>query len=270
MLRTDSDTSLSVWGFNIVIHARNKTKLDAVEAELHAKFPAREVRCLLVDASAPSGWNFEEIASSVSDIPLKVLVNNVGATMPIGHEFDSLDNYTTDELRANINTNAAFPMLLTTALMPNLLRNQPALILNVGSICDIGLPFCPSYAPSKAFVRTSCIELGLEMAFKKRGIEVLGLRIMQVTDTGIISLPSNHMVPTPDVWVKSALARVGCGRPYIMPYFLHALQEAPLDLVPAWMRAKTLLALGATMLRSDPLGRLAAQAAGNEVAKKKV
>ncbi|KAJ4193938.1 hypothetical protein NW767_010178 [Fusarium falciforme] len=257
-------------GFNVVIHARNKSKLEAVEAELHAKFPSCEVRCLIVDASAPSEWNFEHIAASVSDVSIKVLVNNVGATMPIGHEFDTLDNYTADELHASISTNAVFPMLLTAALMPNLLNNQPALILNVGSWCDNGFPFCPAYAPSKAFVRGSCVQLGLEMAFKKRDIEVLGLRLVQVTDTGTIFVPTNIMVPTPDVWVKTALARVGCGRPDVMPYFLHALQEAPLDLMPAWIRKKALLALGGTLLGADPLGRLAAQAAGNEAAKKKV
>ncbi|KAJ4327897.1 hypothetical protein N0V84_001708 [Fusarium piperis] len=120
-------------GFNVVIHARNKSKLDAVEAELLAKFPSCEVRCLTIDASAPSEWDFEHIASSVSDVPIKVLINNVGATMPIGHEFDTLDSYTPDELHASINTNAAFPMLLTAALIPNLLNHQPALISNVGS-----------------------------------------------------------------------------------------------------------------------------------------
>jgi 17beta-estradiol 17-dehydrogenase / very-long-chain 3-oxoacyl-CoA reductase len=255
-------------GFNIAVHGRSKVKLDATKEALQAKFPTCQVRIVIADASDPSKLDFPDIAASVSDIQIKILINNAGASMTLGHEFDTIDSYSSEELLANINVNASFPMLLTNALMPNLLRNQPALILNVGSLSDVGMPLFPSYGPSKAFLMTSCVELGLEMAFKKREIEVLGLRIVMVTDTGVIFVPVSYSVPTASTWVRSALARVGCGRPHVVPYFPHAVQVALLEMLPEWLAKKAKITAAASMLVGDPTGRFAAGAAAAETMKK--
>ncbi|KAM5349691.1 hypothetical protein ACJ41O_006196 [Fusarium nematophilum] len=255
-------------GFNIILHARNRTKLDSVKEALQAKFPDRAVRIIVADASDPSKVDFSQIAQSVSDVQLKVLINNVGSTMPFDHEFDTVENYSAQELLANVGANATFPLALTGALLPNMLRDQPGLILNIGSFADIGMPLFPSYAPSKAFMMTSCVELGLEMEFKMRDIEVLGLRIIQVTDTGVIFLPTSFSVPTATKWVKSALARVGCGRPHVVPFLPQALQMVAMNALPDWLAKQLKISLSASLLEGDPMGRIAAEAA--KAAKKKL
>ncbi|KAF4980545.1 hypothetical protein FZEAL_3480 [Fusarium zealandicum] len=257
-------------GFNIVIHGRNQQKLKSVKKAVQARYPGCEVRVVIADAADPSKVDFPGIAASVADIQIKVLINNVGATMPLGHYFDTLENYSAQELLDNVGANATFPLLLTGALLPNLIKDQPGLILNVGSFSDNGMPLFPSYGPAKAFVRNSCVELGMEMAFKERDIEVLGLTVVQVTDTGVIFVPSSYSVPSGPTWVKSALARVGCGRPHVVPYLPHALQVAVLENLPDWISKQAKLAVSASMLVGDPTGRLAHEAAVGEDSKKNV
>ena len=219
-------------GFNIVLHGRNPTKLDAVKSDLLERYPTRKFRIVIADASRLASIDFTAIAKSVSDITIKILINNAGSTMGSGHEFDTIEEYSTSELEANVAINATFPLLMTRALMPNLIAHQPALIINIGSIAALGMPLFPAYAPSKAFLMTMNYELGLEQFYTGRDIEVLGLGIGSVTNTGTICLPESVMVPDGPTWVRSALARVGCGKSQLMPYLPHAIQAYMLTCVP--------------------------------------
>ncbi|CAM1501489.1 Fc.00g034730.m01.CDS01 [Cosmosporella sp. VM-42] len=254
-------------GFDVVLHGRNPNKLASVKADLEAKYPARQVRSIIADASDSSKLSFTEIKAMLADIPLKILVNNVGSTMP-RHEFGLVDSYTSEELHANISTNATFPLLLTGALMPLLVANQPSLILNIGSQADVGIPLFPSYGPAKSFFMTSTIELGLEADLAERDVEVLGLRVSQVTGTGTIVLPPSFMIPEAGTWVKAALARVGCRRSVILPYWPHAVQLAILDALPDWMRRKALISAAKGLLEGDPTGKKAAAAAAKDLKEK--
>lgn len=254
-------------GFNVVLHGRNAEKLTAVKSELTSKYPARQFRIIIADASDLSNLSFPGIAESLSDIPLKILINNAGAMMP-RHQFGPVDSFTIEELSANISVNATFPLLLTGVLMPLLVANQPSLVLNVGSLADVGMPLFPSYGPSKAFLMNSSIELGLESALEGRDVDVLGLRIMQVTGTGTMVLPPSFLVPDAATWVRSAFARVGCGRPTVLPYWPHAVQLALWEALPDWVKRKTLISAVKEMREGDPTGKKTAAAAAADLRKK--
>lgn len=255
-------------GFNVVLHGRNPEKLALVQSDLEAHYPSRYFRIIIADASDISKVSFPDIAENVADIPLKVLINNVGATMP-REFFETVEFYSAEELSANISANAMFPLLLTGAVMPILDANQPSLVLNIGSWADIGMPLFPAYGPSKAFFMASTLELGLEAGYKGTDVEVLGLRIAQVTGTGTIMLAPSFTVPTAETWVKAALARVGCGRPTILPYWQHAVQLAVLESLPTWIQRKALVSVMRTMKADpDPTGSKAAAAAAEELRKK--
>lgn len=254
-------------GFNVVLHGRNPEKLALVQSDLEAHYPSRYFRIIIADASDISKISFPDIAENVADIPLKILINNVGATMA-REFFETIEFYSAEELTANISANAMFPLLLTGALMPILDANQPSLVLNIGSWADVGMPLFPSYGPSKAFFMTSTVELGMEAAFKGTDVEFLGLRIAQVTGTGTIMLPPSFLVPDAETWVKIALSRVGCGRPTIFPYWQHALQHAALKALPAWMQRKALVSVMREMKKGDPTGSKAAAAAAEDLRKK--
>jgi 17beta-estradiol 17-dehydrogenase / very-long-chain 3-oxoacyl-CoA reductase len=248
-------------GFNIVLHGRNPTKLEAVKADLETRYPSREVRIVIADASKLSEIDFPAIAQSVADIKLKVLVNNAGTTMPRGHEFDALEAYTAKELEANMTVNGTFHVVLTGALMPNLAANEPSLILNIGTIADIGLPLFSGYGPAKAGLRAFTLQHSIEQQYLKRDIEVIHFRILQVTDTGTIVVPKSFLVPDGPTWVRSALARVGCGRQDLFPYAVHALQAMMLEDTPGFISRSIRFSATDSNIKGDPTGSKAEAAA---------
>lgn len=71
------------------------------------------------------------------------------------------------------------------------------------------------------------------MRLEGRAVEVLGLRVGEVRGTAS-GPPGPSTLFCPDVvdLVAAALARVGCGRPVVVPYWPHALQDALLRVLP--------------------------------------
>src|ERR1700712_245755 len=138
-------------GINVILHGRNKPKLQAVKEKLIAIFPGRSVEIFVADAAEYDGHAaINSLVELVRSLPengkLRILVNNVGgANNLIGKGlFYQLEDTTLDEVDTLINVNARFPARLTTALLPILGAEEtaPALIINIGSIAAIGLmPF---------------------------------------------------------------------------------------------------------------------------------
>lgn len=252
---------LASHGFNVVLHGRNPEKLAGVKAGLETRFHSREFRVVVADAKDLSEESFKKIVSQVEDITLKVLVNNVGSTMERGHEFDTIENYTTKELEENIAINGTFPILLTSVLMPKLAANEPSLIINIGTIADIGMPLFPAYGPAKAALMASTAELIMEQVYVKRDIEVVMMRVGQVADTGTIVLPPSLLAPDAPTWAKAALARVGCGRIHLFPYAPHALQAAILQGLPEFMARRAKIEGLDEQIALDTTGGRAAKAA---------
>lgn len=258
---------LAAHGFNVVLHGRNPTKLARVHDELVKAFPQRQFRSLIADASAiccnncrpslaaspakstrshtantqPSNIDFDAIAASLADINLTVLVNNAGGGV-VNPVYQFLQDSPEARLVGNINVNAIFPLVLQSRLLPQLLHNSPSLILNIGSMSDMGLPMLASYASSKKFGDTASHIIARELALqgRQRDVEVLAVRVGEVTATSYNSHPVSFFEPDAATMARAALARVGCGCVGIVGYFPHALQQLGLDLAPAWAREKSM------------------------------
>lgn len=253
---------LAARGFNVVLHGRNPSKLGRVRDELVKSFPQRQFRSLIADGSAiscnscrPTGISsppatgssssavdFEAIAASLADINLTVLINNAGGG-GINPVYQFLQDRPEAYLVGNVNLNAVFPLLMQSRLVPQLLRNSPSLIINIGSLADIAMPMLASYASSKKFGDTASRILSRELVLQGRhaDLEVLSVRVGEVTGTSYNSHPVSLFEPDAATMARAALARVGCGRPSIVGYFPHALQMAAMDLAPAWVHDKSLL-----------------------------
>lgn len=262
-------------GFNVVLHGRNPSKLAGVRDELARAFPQRQFRTLIADGSAiacsscrpatpsstskskvddrqPALVDFEAIAASLADINLTVLVNNAGGGV-VNPVYQFLQHCSEARLVGNISLNAVFPLLMQARLLPQLLRNAPSLVLNVGSMSDNGLPMLASYASSKKFGDTASRILSRELALQGRhaDLEVLSVRVGEVTATSYNSHPVSFFEPHAATMAAAALARVGCGRPTVVGYFPHALQQAAMDLAPAWAREKSMLDVVRDRWRQD-------------------
>ena len=118
----------------IIIHGRNKQKLDSAVGEFSADSGNDNVEGILADFSS-----LEEVRGMAEDISrrfqkLDVLINNAGAGFSDSHY--SKDGY---ELRFAVNYLA--PFLLTQLLLPLLEKASPSRIVNVSSAGQHKLDF---------------------------------------------------------------------------------------------------------------------------------
>jgi 17beta-estradiol 17-dehydrogenase / very-long-chain 3-oxoacyl-CoA reductase len=216
---------LATRGFNVVLHGRSSPKLQRLKAELAQAHPSRVFRILVADAAqsfSPTDTPSNDWAAPVADINLTVLVNNAGGSTE--RKLDTLDALSSERLITDASVNALFPTLLIRQLIPLLHRNAPALIINVGSLADMGPARVGSYPASKGYLMKLTEMLGREMRLTGRDIEVLGIQVGNVWGTGqTVAQRPDLFAPDAATMAKALLARVGCGRHVVVGYWAHAL-----------------------------------------------
>lgn len=220
-------------GFNVILHGRNEKKLNVVRDALLYQWPEREIRILVIDAmhEASDAAKIDAAATQLKDVNLKILINNVGggAGMP---SFVPLENRTAGQVTNFINLNAQFPSQITRALLPLLIKQKPALILNIGSgSSEIPGPYLSVYSGSKAYNKVWSRSLAAEMKAEGHNIEVICILIGMVSTAGLPK-ETSLWIPTSRQMAKSSLNVVGCGRYEVWPYWPHALQLKVITSLP--------------------------------------
>jgi NAD(P)-dependent dehydrogenase (short-subunit alcohol dehydrogenase family) len=137
-------------GARVAISSRKADACEAARAELA---PYGEVVSLPVDVSTEAGCL--ELAAKVGEAfgTLQILVNNAGATW--GAPLESFPESAWDKV---LDLNLKSPFFLTRALLPLLVQtasqDDPARVINIGSIDGLRVPFAQtySYAASKAAI----------------------------------------------------------------------------------------------------------------------
>jgi len=204
-------------GFNVIIHGRNEEKLKLVENEIITKNRTCKVIHLIHDGSENSKMDI----SSITHLPITILVNNVG----IG-PISELAEMSNQEIDQTIVLNTAFPSQLTHDLIP--FFKKPALILNMSSYAGLlPPPYLAVYAGTKAYNNAFSISLAREL----EDIEVISLLTGSV-NTGSNRKPVSFMRPSAETYAKCVLNRIGCGRQAIMPYWQHAIQTFLISILP--------------------------------------
>ena len=216
---------LAARGFNIILHGRSLNKLKAVSNEIQAAHPSREVVGLLQDGSKNPVLDI----SSIRDLPISVLVNNVGVG-PLAE----LEQFSIEQITETVNLNALFPTHLTHSILPQMPR--PALILNVSSYVGIlPPPYLAVYSGTKAYNTAFSNSLSREIP----SIETIALITGSVHSAGN-QKPISFFRPDSSVYARHILSIVGSGRKSIMPYWPHAVQVFILSLLPAWMTERAI------------------------------
>ena len=222
-------------GFNVILHGRNEVKLSKVKSELLSVFPSREIEIAVADASILGAE--ASVVKVVGDRNLTVLVNNVGGHVG-GATYRSLEEYTADSLDANINVNLRFPTHLTQRLLPLLKRNQPSLIINIGSLSAVtGPPYLTIYAGSKAYNQSFSESLSAEMRANKQDVEVLFVQVGEVV-SGSHEVPQGFFTPDSKTFAKASLKRVGCGYRAVLGFMPHSILINAWHLMPVWEEMK--------------------------------
>ncbi|KAJ5493596.1 Short-chain dehydrogenase/reductase SDR [Penicillium fimorum] len=245
-------------GFNVIIHGRNSEKLERRRRELNALFPAVCVGVLVRDAENVTA-DIDDVDAEVRDIirsngtvgseadsKLTVLINNVGGETKLSA---LLKEFTFEDMQATILRNATFACQITRVLAKQLEENAPGLVMNVSSITGFGLPYVTTYSAAKGFIDTFTKSLRAEFKAEGKGVEVMGLRVAEVSTPGY-DVKSNLLVPEARVLAAAGLDRVGCGQDIVWAYFWHWLPGLSFEYLPRWMLMKiTAMKFGA--IRAD-------------------
>lgn len=181
--------------------------------------------------------HINEIADSLRDLHVTVLINNVGTvSKPHGPEFSPFWQEIPEDIDALININARFPAQFTRAILPLLLSHGgPALILNMGSMADFGLPYMGMYSASKKFDMIFSSALKGEMKREGKNVEVLGITCADVVGTTHDKSKSSLLRPDSRTYARAALSRVGCGEAVVCGWWVHGVMWWFRGLLPQWV-----------------------------------
>ena len=223
-------------GFNVILHGRNQSKLESVLSELQTASPSCQFRIAIADAQSGANTPAEakKLVDTIKDLPVTVLINNVGGSGRIVPVWRPLAERTADEIDAFIDLNARFVIHLTSLMLPLLHRHGPSLILTLGSEGGRApVPWNLTYGASKAFDAQMSACLRCEVRAEKMDIEVLfiGVGMVQASKAGM--RPTGWFVPNGRQFAVAALNRVGCGKRSVTAFFPHAVQTLGY-LLPEW------------------------------------
>ncbi|GAM88409.1 hypothetical protein ANO11243_064420 [Dothideomycetidae sp. 11243] len=227
-------------GFNVIMHGRNKAKLERIVSDLQPRYSPLEIRFVIADASALQP-DIAAIQAAVKSLPgkLTILVNNVGGT-PFDPSFRALSDYPPEDADAVLNMNARFPVQLTRALLPIFYAATPALVMNIGSaVGELGMPFLTTYSASKSFNHRFNNALRGEMAALGIDVEVIGLLIGNVLSAG--NRERDYFTCTSAEVANEALNRVGCGSNLVWAWWRHAIGFGIVGILPVWIQDRIVL-----------------------------
>lgn len=134
-------------GFNVVLVARTKERLENISRELTRKYSV-QVEVIDIDLSSPSASQQVFVKLQAKSIHIDILVNNAGFS-----EYGLFSITDMEKEMQMIQVNIASLTALTKLLLPAMLANKYGKILNVGSTGSFGPgPYNAVYCATKAYV----------------------------------------------------------------------------------------------------------------------
>ncbi|KAK3673196.1 hypothetical protein LTR78_007036 [Recurvomyces mirabilis] len=216
-------------GFNVVLHGRSQVKLEGVKNALLKEWPQREIRLVIIDAAKLDGLDdkLQSAAKSLQDINLKVLINNVGGDGGVAPLFTPLQEKPASDISKFLCVNSHFPTAITRVFLPQLIRNEPTLIMNIGSgVSEIAGPYISIYSGAKSYNKAWSRSMAAELKLQGYDIEVLCIMVGLVATNSTQDRKPGGAIASSRGMAASSLNAVGCGRYDIWAYWPHALQFA--------------------------------------------
>jgi len=157
-------------GVSLVVIGRNAESLQQLQRELEPG----QVECVAGDITDASFR--EQLAGLVADSGgLDLLVNLAGT-----NTFRTFETEDPDQLEAMFQTNLIAPVLLTRALLPDMLQRGRGRIINIGSILgSLGMPYFVTYCATKAGLQRFSEALRRELADSPVGVTYIAPRAVR-------------------------------------------------------------------------------------------
>jgi len=169
-------------GANLVLVGRDSHKLQQRKAELFASNPSasNRVEVLAVDLLVAEQRTYLIKQLATLSFEINLLINNAGI-----NQLSLFEQTTDSEINCIISTNTIAPIQLTQALLPLLLKQPSAQIINIGSTFgSIGFPGYSAYCASKFALRGFSQTLSRELADTHIKVKYLSPR---ATKTNLLS-----------------------------------------------------------------------------------
>ncbi len=211
-------------GYNLILVARRKHKLDALAETLADQFSV-ETKVIVADLSIT-----EQITNVVETIKslehINVLVNNAG--FGLSSSFAKGDY---ERQLAMVNVHVVASYMLSRAAVPIMLRKNEGLIINVSSMSGLMIKFGDvTYTTTKAFLITFSESLQEELRNTNINIHALcpGMTYSEFHDTKELEEFDKSTVPK-RLWmssaevVKKSLKAARKGKVVYVPGFLNRL-----------------------------------------------
>lgn len=144
---------LSAGGAALLLTGREAGRLEEIVAN-----PGGEISCLSADLTDPA--DLTRVAATARIFGVNVLINNAGVGC-----FGLLEEQTWPSIEQVLQTNLEMPMRLTHALLPWLIGQPQAVIVNIGSTFgSLPFPGFAAYSAAKAGLRGFSQALRRELA----------------------------------------------------------------------------------------------------------
>lgn len=225
---------------NLILVARNLSKLQQVSAEIKAQNPNTQIKIVVLDFSGDLSTGIQEMKKAVERLDIGVLINNVGVTYPGAMFFHEVD----ENIWKNIvKVNLEGTTLVTMAVLPGMIHRRKGAIVNIGSGASIVVPshpFFAIYAATKAYIDQ--LSRCLYVEYEHHGIDVqcqVPLYVKTKMTSRVASIERSTLFsPSAEKYAKAAVGQIGYGGRR-MPYWPHSLQWwfaslLPEPLLDAW------------------------------------
>lgn len=201
---------LAAKGLNIVLVSRTLSKLEAISEEIKTKYGV-STAVIAFDASQDLEANYESLREVIADLPITILVNNVGQSHSIPVPFLETE---TKELTDIITINNLVTLKITQTIAPYIVETVKAdkkikgLILTMGSFGGLlPTPYLATYSGSKAFLQQWSAALAGEL--KPQGVDVELVVSYLVTSAMSKIRRATATIPNPKTFVAATLRNVG-------------------------------------------------------------
>lgn len=223
-------------GMNVVLVSRTLLKLEAIAEEIKTKYGV-QTAIIAFDASQDIKANYDSIREVIAELPVTVLINNVGKSHSIPVPFLETD---VKELTDIVTINNLVTLKITQTVAPYIVetvkedKKVKGLILTMGSFGGLlPTPYLATYSGSKAFLQQWSAALAGEL--KPKGVDVELVVSYLVTSAMSKIRRASATIPTPKAFVASALRNVGkrggAQSLYatLTPYWTHAFMHFFID-----------------------------------------
>lgn len=202
-------------GYDLVLVARSKDKLDSLATTLRSEYGV-SVRTLIADLSAASDVD-KVVADITADSSITLLVNNAGAST-----LGSVTDLTAAQLHEMNSVNVTALVRLSLAILPKFTERDRGTLINIGSVLGFfTMPISTVYSGTKFFV--AGFTDGLQQAVAETNV-VVQLVLPAATATEIwdksgvpISVLDPASVMTPEDCVDAAFAGLDLGEKVTLP-----------------------------------------------------